>query len=408
MARFAYAAYRRSGEAERGEIDAADRTAALDALAAKGLTVYCLGPAGPGDAGAGTPWWRREVRLFGNGYAPEAFESFLASLALTMQAGAPMTEALRTARDDIADQTLSRAVDEALVAIEDGASLTDALEGAGYPAPARALALLRVGEEANRLPEVAGRAAEMLAREIAFRREIRAAMTYPVILLAASLLVILGLIFFLAPAMAPVFSAVRVEPPAAIRAMLGARWFLTEHWPALLGLLLLGGFLARRAGASARAAFSRAALNLPGFGPVLRARESAQSMLTLSLMLEGGAPLLSALSAARESCRAAPYRALYDGAIEEVRGGGEVSTILGESPLIPVEARRLLRLGEASNRLPELAGAAANLLEEKLRRRLKEFLQLLTPAMTLIIGLIVGAIVFSTLSAILEINALAF
>lgn len=407
MARFAYKAFDRAGGVVSGDLIAADQNAALDALSARSLTPFEVSETSEVVLDDDTPWWNRDLFRLSSEHPPEALQSFFFSLSTMLKAELTLVEALRATIEDIKDRRLRALIRASIDEVENGARLSDALAYPGSAFPERFISLVEIGEEANRLAHTASRASEMLEREIAFSRELKAALTYPAILLAASLIVIAGLIFFLAPTLAPVFAAVRVDPPFTIDVMLSLRDFLTRHWIAVAVSTLLAVVGVRAGVRRAPATVETALLGAPGIGPILKSQETAQLMLTLSLMLESGAGLLPSIQAAKETCRFSAFRELLGKAEDRVRAGGTLSESIGASALLSPEAQRMIQLGERSNRLPELAKSAAEVLDERQRRALQSFIRLLTPAITIIVGGLIGILIFSTLSAILEINALA-
>ena len=93
---------------------------------------------------------------------------------------------------------------------------------------------------------------------------------------------------------------------------------------------------------------------------------------------------------------------------EHVAAGGRLSDCLVDDNVIPPIAQQMIRAGEESNQLPKMLRHAAETLDARTARRMQALLQVLTPSLTIFIGLIVGGLIFSTLSAVLDINELAF
>lgn len=403
--RFRFEAFDRQGRREHGEIDAEDETTALNSIAAKGLTPYRIIAASEGND---APWWARDYRLGGERVPRAALAQFLTAFALMLEARLPLSLALASAREDVADRRLVALVERAERGVAEGQRLSDSLASEAKIFPEHLLSLVRLGEEANRLPAVIRYAAENLEREMSFSAELRAALTYPIILLVASVAVVLGLVFFLAPSLAPVFDAVRAEPPFLIRVMMGVRQTALAQWPLLLlgsalsvGILLI---LLHRGSTL----LGSVVLRLPVIGPILRDAETLRVTMTLSLMISSGASLLVALSTAREACRSALFADLIGQAEEHVRSGGKLTGRLREGNLLNPTVVQMIRIGEDADKLDEMLARAVDVLDERVRRRISSILSLATPVLTLMIGAIVGALVFSTLSAILEINELAF
>ena len=403
MARFVYKAFDAQGRRHSGEISARSERGALDGIAAKGLTAFDLAPA----QANGERWWQREVHLFGDGLPRSDLADFLRALALMLDASIPLVSSLNLAAAEITHRGLKACLDQVQRDVEDGASLAGALAGHPRLIPERVLALIAIGEEANRLGPAAHQAAEMLAAEARTRREIAAALTYPAVLLIAALLVIAAVIFVLAPVIAPVFQAVRSDPPATIAAMLAIRGFLHDWWAVLVfGLcgMVAALLLLRGRGQSVLGALW---LRVPILGPLWRDTEAARAMRSLHLLIEAGVTLPDALQVTARGAGRPVYRDLFDRSAEHVRAGGALGDVLADPGLIPSPVQQMIRIGAEANRLGPMLGHAASSLEDRVQRRTKAILQALTPALTIGIGLLVGLLIFSTLSAILEINDVA-
>ncbi|MEM6495897.1 MAG: type II secretion system F family protein [Pseudomonadota bacterium] len=404
MPQFRFEAYDKEGDLQRGEVFAASTAEALDMLAGRQLVPFAVDEAA---ANSSVPWWAQEVSLSGDVVPKEALADFLESLALLLRAKLPVLTALRTAMEDVKDRRLRDLLEDAERSLSGGGRLSDPLSTNADVVPKRISVLITLGEDANRLSDTTTYASDLLRRELAFRSELKGALTYPAILLGASLLVIAGLIFFLAPTLEPVFASVGAEPPWIIAAMVWLREMLVGN-AVLIGIGVLFGALALLLLIRQRHPLvQRLWLSLPLLGAITRLSEALSGLMTLSLMLKSGAPLLTGLEAAREACRLDAYRYLFDDLADRVRTGGKMSETLSNHDLLPSPIARMIRLGEEVNQLPDMLENAVTLLDGQIRQKTQSGLRLVTPIMTLVIGVIVGALIFTTLSAILEINELA-
>lgn len=404
MLEFRYSAYDAKGRLTKGRITANDEAGALDDLNARRLTVFEIQESSGGED---IPWWSREVSLSGDRIPRADLAQFLDSFAILLNAKLPIPTALSSAVEEVKHPRLKALLLEAGRSVEQGGSLAGPITAHPTIVPPRVVVLIALGERANRLQMTMAHAAELMKRELRFRKDLSSALTYPIILLTVAVIVVLGLIFLLAPTLAPVFSAVGKEPPFAIETMLSVRDTLVEDWHLILvsiGLLVLvGATLIRRA----RDQFERFLYRLPVIGLLLRLSESSRSLMTLSLMLRSGASLLEALSAAQEASATNRFGRMYNQMEEAVRAGNQVSSAL-DPELLPNSIVQMIRLGERSDHLGHMLENAVEALDRQTRDKIQALLQMLTPVLTLVIGAIVGALIFSTLSAILEINEVAF
>ena len=98
---------------------------------------------------------------------------------------------------------------------------------------------------------------------------------------------------------------------------------------------------------------------------------------------------------------------IVDAAAEKVRAGLRLSEALAEGDVFPPQLVQLLRLGEETGRLSEMALRAAAIHEEQVEESMQRLVSLIVPVITIVMGLVVAGIVSSLLLAMLSLNDLA-
>lgn len=101
-------------------------------------------------------------------------------------------------------------------------------------------------------------------------------------------------------------------------------------------------------------------------------------------------------------------RAALEETMRAVREGRPLWRALSEADVLAPLAVRLLRVGEESGRLAEVAEYLAEAFEERVASRLARLVALVEPLVIVTLGLLVGGIVVSILSAVIAVNDLAF
>lgn len=401
MSEFSFRAFNADGKLETGSIKAASEGHASAELASRGLTAFDIALGNV----ARTPWWSREVS-FGRPGVSAPLAGFLRAFAFLLDARLPLPDALRLATADVRHKILAEQLSRVHAELQEGTRLGDAIERRAPLIPDEISAMLRIGEATNRLDVVSARVADLAERDIALRTDLRGALTYPAILLAASLIVIAMLIFLIVPTLAPVFAAVGAQPPWSIGALLAVRQAALDWWPIILPLafmLVLGTVVLWR-----RAGSGELIYRLPVLGSILAGAESSRVLGSLGLMLEAHLNLPDALRLSAETARRPALGTALSRSAEDVEAGRPLISALESETTLPPVAHQMLRVGVEGNRLPEMLAHVARVLETKTRERIKRALGLVTPVLTLVIGLIIGALIYSTLTAILDINDLAF
>ena len=402
---YAYSAYANDGSTVSGEIQAENDVDALDQIAQRGLT-----PVNLAEGGTSGPWWSREINLFGTSGKVKSgeLEGFFTSFSALMQARFPLPRIIGYCETQTKDRAMKRALGTVRASVENGMSLGQAMRGAGNVFPERFISLIATGESSNKLAEISASAAALLHSESKLKRELRAALVYPAILLVMSFLVLGLVIFYLAPTLMPVFATAGAEPPAILRLMTGVRDTILSAWPVLLTGFAIVFLFAYALRSRLSAALTALLLRLPLSGDYLKRRETLRLCQSIHLMLNSGATLTQALTAAQEGMGFSVYKNMLADAKEHIVAGGTLSETLGDNPLIDDMAATLIQAGEENDRLPEVLETVVTSLSDSTSQTLNQMIRMLTPLLTLIIGVGVGAVILSTISAIMDLNDIAF
>ncbi len=403
MPRFAYSAIDRSGSMVKGEVSAPTEIAAMDRLGRQGLTPVSLDEGGSAD-----PWWQRDIAFSASSkhLKPADQQKFFSTLETMLASGFTLPRSLAFVAEQARDRKVSRVLTSLTDNVAAGATLTQAMaETDSFPS--RILELVRTGEAANQLPLVAANISGMLASEMQNARQIRQALIYPAILLAMSVLVLLMLVFFLAPTLVPVFHSANVTPPVLLATLDAIGKSLRENWMAVV-IGTLSGVLAVLVSRERIGTLSRAILALvPGVRSYSNSRETLRFLKTLQLMLASGAQIPVALEAAGNAASSAKWKSGIEDIRSRVEAGDSLSAALRTTSLADPGTLSFVEAGEEGDRMAEMLARACQFLDDQTREQLAAALRLITPVLTLVIGLTVGVLIFTTIGAILDLNDLA-
>lgn len=388
---FQYQAIDRAGAVSKGVLTASDEAAAVRRLSSDGLTVLKIGPA----AEARSAGKERHLR-------PTERVLVLRQLALMLEAGVSLLEALDTVAQGMTARKGQRQFQAAIAALRRGDSLGHALESHVPGFPEYLYAMARVGEASGRIAEVLKEAAEQMAYEDRLRREFGNAMTYPAFLLFAGVAAI-GFIF---TQVVPRFGAMIGEDRSNVPAM--SRWVLSagEFANANIGLvgIALGAMIALIVvvvgNPAMRARAYAFAHGLPVVGPVIQAREIASWARLTAFALNNGVPILSAVALARAAVPVGPFRQGLDRLDSDLRAGLTLDASLGSHTNLEAMDLSLLRAGQKSGAVGAMFGFMADNYEGRLRDSMKRMTSLLEPLAIAFISLVVGFVALSLVLAL--------
>lgn len=331
------------------------------------------------------------------------------SLAALLAAGLPLSRAIETTRD-VAGGPLGPILDQVLADVRRGATFADALAAHPDVFPALYVGVVRAGERSGRLSSIVDRLAGELERQEELRQRIVSATLYPLALVALGGVSVVVLLFFVVPRFAELLVDAGADLPWMTAALLAASEALRARWPYVLAasVVTVGagvGYLGSEAG---KRKLASVALDLPVVGPIRRSLLAGRFARLLGVLLEGGAPLVTALDDTAASL-ADPVAEAEVGRIRsDVRVGTSLHRTVADSPIFPVELARLVAVGEESGRLAEFLGRAADLFERRSVRAVERLVTLLEPATIVLFGGVVAVVALALLQAVYGVNAGSF
>ncbi len=402
MTSFRYVALDSAGQLISGEMDAPSEDAVIRTLQNQGNTPVRAEPNTGSQAG---------FSLFGGqrSLSKQELTDVTQKLGTMVGAGQDLDRALRFLVDTSRNKRVRAILEQIRATVRDGGSLAAALDKHPASFPRIYVGLVRAGEAGGTLAGTLERVALLLQRQRALNATIVSAMIYPSLLVVAASGAIVLLLTQVLPQFVPLFAQNGAALPQSTQLLIDIGAFLGNYGLAGLLVLILAVFGLTRLlqQPSFRLQWDRALLHVPVIGPLIREIIAARFSRTLGTLLINDVPLIAALEIVRDALGNLAGVAALDHAIARARGGAGLSRPLEEGKLFPMQTIYLLRLGEETAQLGEMALKAAEIHEENTRVAIQRLVSLLVPAITIIMGAAVAGIVSSLLMAMLGLNDLA-
>jgi general secretion pathway protein F len=404
MPRFRYSAFTPAGLIERGEIDCSTRADSLSMLSARGLVPFESAEAeGPRITG------QRASRLGRPGRSRlKIYADLTRELSVLLAADIPLDASLRLLVQQTANRRLGALAERLLAAVTAGQSLSGAIADADPDAPAVLVSLLRAGEARGGLAPTLVDLAAFFESRIEMQGKIRSALTYPTILCITALGAIAIIIGALVPAVMPIFADSGTPPPLVLSLANQLGQVVTQQgYLIVIGIIAVSlciGALLRLP--SVRAAIDRAALALPGIGPLVRQGSTALFARTLGTLLRNGVSLLPALEIAASVVPSPTIRAAIMQAAERVKEGRRLADALTRTGRFSDFALRFVAVGEEASKLDGMLLHLADLSARETQRSIDRAMTLVSPLLTIGIGALIGGLFVFIVQALLSFNAL--
>lgn len=396
MSRYVYRAATREGQIRTGILGAASVAEADDRLLAQGLVPIALGPA--------RAWRPGERRI-----PSRDLVAAVRSVATLVGVGVPVERALATTGRLPLAPPLRVALEDARRLLAEGRPLSVALTDGGVPLRAPELGLLRAGERGSRLGEALEALARALERREELRGRIRQALAYPAVLLLAGLASVGVIAGVIVPRFAEILADLGTALPPTTRLLLAASALVRAHGLVLVGALTALVVLAVRWAQSPRGAvqLSEALLRAPLAGPIRHGFAAARATQALGALLGTGAPMLTALAAAREASGEVTIAARLERTQGRVARGEGLAPALEAEGALPIAVLQLVAVGEGTGHLAAMSERAAELAAREAEATLRTLVSLIEPVLVLVIAGLVAFVALALLQAVYSLRPVA-
>ncbi len=402
MPAYTYKASTMEGKIVEGTMDASD-----DGTVSLKLQEMGLLPVQIGSAARQTllsreiewPWKRKKVRR-------KDLLIFTQELHTLVRSGFPLDRSLAVLSQLAESPSMAEVIQDVLKEVKGGKSFSEAL--GKYPAvfPKVYINMVKAGEVGGVLEEMLGRLSTYLVASEDLRSYIVGAMIYPILLSVVGLVSVTILTLFVVPRFASIFQDMGVPLPLPMAILSGISKFLTYYWWLALAMILLVVYYFKRFRESeqGRLKWDRWLIRIPLVGTVLRKVEVARFSRTLGTLLQGGVPLLQAMTIVREIITNQSIATTIEPIRNGIKKGEGITQPMKQSGVFPPLAIHLIEVGEESGKLDSMLIQVAEVYDSEVRTGVKNLIAFFEPALILLMGIIIGTIVVSMLMAIFSIN----
>lgn len=382
----------RGGSVVKGSMEAASESAVTSRLRAQGLTpleVKALSKTG----------LNREIKFAGLGGTVKArsLAIFARQMAGLLNAGLPIMRTLTILIEQTEDKQLQPALVAVRADIESGQSFSNALARHPDVFPPLMISIVRVGESGGFLARAMHSLAENYTKEAELQNKIRAAVTYPTIVLIIAILGVLAMVTFVVPVFENMFAGLGTSLPLPTQILVT----ISRNMWWILPLLIVSVSVAwiwwarNKNKDSVRKVVDPFRLRMPIFGKVFTKIAVARFSRNLSMMLDAGVPIIQALAiVGQASNNWAVERAVHD-VQDSVRQGKSFSAPLAKANVFPTMVPQMVAVGEESGTLSEMLASIADFYEDEVETATSQLSATIEPVLIVGLGVLIGGMVIS-------------
>jgi general secretion pathway protein F/type IV pilus assembly protein PilC len=287
--------------------------------------------------------------------------------------------------------------------IDEGKSLYIALNTQKvYVIPEFYLQSLDVAGQSGKMVEVLTNMANFFSAQNKVKKQVKGAMTYPLIIFTVAIGMTSFLIAFVVPKITEIFEDTGQDLPPITQFVLNLSDFLISYYMVILISIVLIIVFFKLSYAKSQGFhkfIDSMLLRTPVLGELIQNHELGRFSYILSLMLGSGVAYAQAVQLSKATFGNYGLKDLFEKASTKVLEGNKLSNSLQLVKGVKLKRNFLqsLALGEESSEVASILDNTSSLYAEENEDKLKMLLGLLEPFMMLFIGVVVGVIVSAML-----------
>lgn len=325
---------------------------------------------------------------------------FCRQFATMINAGVSLVRCLAVLENQCTNVKLKEIIRDIQSEVEGGATLSKSLMK--YPKVFSNLfiGLTRAGEVGGVLDETLERLASFLEADMALRRKIKAAMTYPVLVLIVAIGIVLFLMTYILPKFMDLFEELGIgedKMPAMTLMLKNISDFILARWYVCLAgvIVFVIAFRMYTRTKMGHRQWDWLKMRLPVFGKLNHKIGVARFARTLATLLSSGVPILQAFETVAGACGNVILQEAILNARTAIREGERIGDPLEASGLFPPMVVQMISIGEETGALDQMLTKIAEFYEQEVEAALESLAAALEPIMIVVLGFIVGFIVIA-------------
>ena len=333
---------------------------------------------------------------------------FTRQLASMIGAGMPILSTIQTLEEQCSNPEFKKVLTHLKDTIEGGDPLSRGLAAFPVLFDDMYVNMVVAGEQSGEFAGILKRLGSIMQSTARLRGKVKSAMTYPTVIVSIALPLAAGLIQFVVPIFAEMFSGFGKPLPALTQTLVDISDFVKGNWYYVLGAVIVAVVSFRKWKSTERGhyQFDEFKLKMPVFGQLNLKSGIGRFCRLLAQMTNAGVPILKSLEVvARSIGNRVLEKSILD-ARKEVEQGNQLNVALDGKPYMPIIMVRMIAAGEKAGKVEDMLDSVADSYDEEVEALLSTLTALMEPFLMVFLGAIIGTIVMPMFMPIFNMGSL--
>ncbi len=322
---------------------------------------------------------------------------FSRQFAALINAGVSMVRSLTIMAEQTTNPKLKKYLKVIKADVESGKNLSDSIRPFPDAFDGLYCSMVQAGEVGGVLDECLNRLAKLLEDVDRLAKQIKSALTYPVVVCILAVGIFLGMVIFILPTFEGVYEELGGELPAFTQFFMNISKFLRTpaySLGAIFFVLMIGfAYVRFYSTPTGKLTIDSISLKTPVFGDLIQKSAVARFCRTFGALTRSGVPVLTALEICRDTAGNTVISNAVDASRQSISEGGQISPAIDRAKVFPIMAVQMIAVGEETGELDAMLMKVADFYELEVEEAVKALTSLMEPVLIVVLGGMVGCII---------------
>lgn len=337
---------------------------------------------------------------------PEDLSFTLTQLSTYIKSGIPLVDSVRILAKQAKKPAHKKIYGQVVYELLKGESFSTALAKQGKVFPALLINMVKTSEMTGDLPSILDDMAEYYTSMNQTRKQMKSAMTYPIVVLTIALGVLVFMLVYLVPQFASMFEQNDAKLPAITLIVLGVSSFIQNYYIYLIvgivAMIVIFKYLMNHV-QSFKLSVQTILMHLPVVGKIIIYNEIANFTKTFASLLNHGVFITDSMEILSKITDNEVFKKIINKTLENLSKGEPVSSAFRGEWAIPVVAYEMIVTGENTGQLGLMMEKVSNHFQAMHKTIIDQMKSLMEPLMIVFLAVIVGVILLSIVTPMFSI-----
>ncbi len=349
----------------------------------------------------------KDITLFEKRFGNAQKEAFYSELGLLLSSGIDIKTALEIIEDQLKVKKHRLILQHIKDDVISGQSVWESVQKHHKTFSTYEYQSIKIGEESGKLPEVLIELGKFYTSAIKLRRQVIGTLTYPVVVLVMSVMIVQFMLSFVVPMFSDIFKHTGTELPWVTQILIRASNHSGFIFNCLMALVALGFIIHKTQQHKVwyRHYTAQVFLRVPIINELIKKIYLARFCQSMKLLLGSRVLLIDALDLVKNMIGYYPIEHALDSVIKEVYAGKLLNESLAEHTIFPKKLVSLIKVSEEVN--------APEIIFEKLHQQYSEEIEhqqaiigkVIEPLFLIVLGGLVGFILIAMYTPLFQMSS---